>query len=133
MRRECFDFDLFLFLHNCARSMENLPLRLGDVVLLNQLCRRAGGYTPVTLAAALGVSKPMITARLNNLVRDGYVVRMPSPTDGRSVYIVPTKKSVEVIMKIEQLPLLKKIKEKMGVKNFDKFLELINIANDAIN
>lgn len=133
MKRECFDFDLFVFCHKCAHGIGKLPLRLGDIVLLNLLCRRAGVHTPATLATDLGVSKPMITARLNNLIRDGYVVRLPSPLDGRSVYIVPTKKSVDVIMKIEQLPLLKKIKEKMGVKNFDKFLEFINIANDAIN
>ena len=133
MKRECSGFDLFLFCHKCVRSMEKLPLRLGDIVLLSLLCRRAGGHTPATLAMDLGVSKPMITARLNNLIQDGYVVRLPSPTDGRSVYVMPTKKSLDVIMKIEQLPLLKKMKERMGAKNFDRLLELINLASDAIN
>ncbi len=126
-------FGLFLFCHNCARGMEKLPLRFGDIVLLHILCSRPGGHTPATLAADLGVSKPMITMRLNNLIQDGYVVRLPSPTDGRSVYVMPTKKATDVIAQIEQAPVLKKIKEKLGAKNFDKFLELINLANKAFN
>ena len=113
--------------------MEKLPLRFGDIVLLHILCGRPGGHTPATLAADLGVSKPMITVRLNNLIRDGYVVRLPSPTDGRSVYVMPTKKATDVIAQIEQAPVLQKIKGKLGAKNFDKFLELINLANKAFN
>jgi DNA-binding MarR family transcriptional regulator len=39
----------------------------------------------------MGVSRPMVTAHMSVLCDAGYVVRMASPDDGRSVYMLPTK------------------------------------------
>lgn len=133
MKKENFGVGVFVFCRACMRGMGEQSLPAGDIVLLNVLCTKPGGHTPATLAADLEVSKPMITARLNKLICDGYVVRLPSPTDGRSVYIMPTKKSTDIIAQIERAPVLTKIKGKLGIKNFNKFLELISLANDAIS
>ncbi len=133
MKKENVGVGVFVFCRACVRGMGEQSLRAGDIVLLNVLCTQPGVHTPATLAADLGVSKPMITARLNKLIHEGYAVRLPSPTDGRSVYIMPTKKSIDMIAQIEQASVLTKIKEKLGTKNFSKFLELISLANNAIS
>ena len=49
------------------------------------------------LAGMLNVSRPMVAAHLKALQHAGYITRVTSPDDGRSVYVLPTKKAREVI------------------------------------
>ncbi|MHA6299449.1 MarR family winged helix-turn-helix transcriptional regulator [Devosia sp. CAU 1758] len=43
-----------------------------------------------TLAERAGVEQPTMTATLNRMERDGLVVRMPNPEDGRSMLVALT-------------------------------------------
>ena len=59
--------------------------------ILGILCGVPGVHTTVSLADMLRVSRPMVASHLVALQRAGYVTRVASPEDGRSVYILPTK------------------------------------------
>ncbi len=126
------DAELMRFCRAYMRCVESGGVRVGDLMLLDVLCRCAGPHTPVTLADRFGVSKPMIAARLAGLERDGFIVRVPSPEDKRSVYIMPTKKCVDVMGRVEQSMGAQRIAKKMGEKKFERFMSLVVLANRAL-
>ena len=125
------DDELLSFCRVYLKKIAEADVRPGDMMLLRILCCGAGACTPATLATQMGVSKPMVTARLAVLMRAGYVVRVPSPVDGRSVYVLPTKKCIE-LMKNNRVGPLEKISKKMGQKKFERFLELVSVANSVL-
>ena len=77
-----------------------MPIRPSQMVLLEILCAMPGPHTPVMLADSMHVSRPMIAAHLAALVDSGYVSRVASPDDGRSVIILPTKRGANCIRNI---------------------------------
>ncbi|HEX7350887.1 MarR family winged helix-turn-helix transcriptional regulator [Brachybacterium sp.] len=44
------------------------------------------------LAVQLNITAPSVSALVDRLVRDGYVERMPHPSDRRSIAVVPTQR-----------------------------------------
>ena len=112
----------------------DMSIRPSEIRLLDILCRVGGPHTPVSLAKCLGVSRPMISAHLSRLVNMGLVVRMSSPDDGRSFYVVATKKGKNVILQVNQNvdSSLDVLRKKLGAKKFESLVKLIIQANQAM-
>ncbi len=112
----------------------DLPIRPSEMAVLDIICSVAGTHTPVSLAQRLGVSRPMITAHLNALIAAGMVVRVPSPEDGRSVYVMPTKCGMELVKKTNSENQHKQdlLKKKMSQKKYDAFIQLMALANRVL-
>lgn len=53
------------------------------------------GLTQKELAELAGIEQPTMAATLSRMKRDGLINTVPNPTDGRSVLLVLTKKSLE--------------------------------------
>lgn len=104
-----------------------LPIRNSEMNVLKIICTVAGPHTSVQLADALGVTKPMITTLINSMVDSGYVARVPSPEDGRSFYVMPTKKGRNLMGELQQKTdkFLLQIKSKIGEADFEMFIGLI--------
>ena len=104
-----------------------LPIRNSEMNVLKIICAVAGPHTSVQLADALGVTKPMITTLINSMVDSGYVARVPSPEDGRSFYVMPTKKGRNLMGELQQKTdkFLLQIKSKIGESDFEMFIGLI--------
>ena len=112
---------LLKFCREYMRVQPTVPIRFSQLSVLNVLCSTPGPHTPMMLAKVLGVSRPMIASHLSALQVAGLVVRMTSPDDGRSMYILPTKKINSNLAK------------KMGQKNFQTLLKLISQASDVLS
>ena len=65
--------------------------------VLNIITGTPGPHTPIMLAGALKVSKPMITAHLTSLMKKGYITKQPSLEDKRAYYILPTEKAYDLV------------------------------------
>lgn len=112
----------------------DLPIRPSEMGVLNIICSSAGPHTPVSVAQRLGVSRPMIAAHLNVLVSHGLVLRIPSPEDGRSFYIMPTKCGKDLFERVSNFERerLNAIESKLGQKKFAEFIRLVAAVNQVL-
>lgn len=71
-------------------------------ILLTVYCEN-GPHTVRGLAAALNISKPVVTRALNKLDQLRYVRRVPDHNDRRSVFIVQTEPGREFLGSVRQM------------------------------
>ena len=120
------------FIHNvdgCA------PIRDSQFMVLNIMCTKPGPHVPVSIAKELQVSKAMISNHVAALMARGLIVRMPSPEDGRSVYLMPSKRGRDLFNKIsgKNTEKMNLIKSHLGARNYETFIKLITQINQIID
>ena len=125
------NYELDLFCRAYMRANSGMPIRRSQMLVLEILCTMPGPHTPMMLADCMRVSRPMITAHLAALADLGYVSRVVSPDDGRSVIILPTKKGRKLYLEYlaTNQRLLSDLSQKMGIKKFESLIKLISLAN----
>lgn len=127
------NMEMVRFCRGFLRGVSDLPIRPSEFAVLEILCAVPGAHTPASLAEKLGVSKPMLSAHLSSLIRRGMVLRVPSPEDGRSTYVVPTKMGKELFKKYSvNSEKMNVLKSALGQKNFDRFVQLVVRANQIL-
>lgn len=127
------NMEMVRFCRGFLRGVSDLPIRPSEFAVLEILYAVPGAHTPASLAEKLGVSKPMLSAHLSSLIRRGVVLRVPSPEDGRSTYVVPTKMGKELFKKYSvNSEKMNVLKSALGQKNFDRFVQLIVRANQIL-
>lgn len=130
------DAEIMRFCRAVMRSVgDDMPIRASQFAVLNIMCTVPGPHVPAALADALHVSKAMISAHISALISHGLIVRVPSPDDGRSVYLMPSKRGRDLFNKIskQNADKMNRLKSQMGVKNFDTLVRLITTANQIID
>lgn len=127
--------DIASFCRVYMRACPTMSIRPSQMVLLEILCTTPGPHTPVMLADCMRVSRPMIAAHLAALADLGYVSRVASPDDGRSVIILPTKKGHKLYSEYitASQRFLSDLSQKMGVQKFENLVELIALANKFLS
>lgn len=115
-------------------SKNVLPIRPSEMGVLNIIAQREGLFTPLMIAELLEVSKPMITAHINNLEKKGYIIRQFSNNDKRSFFVIPTSKAKELVKTTNEKmnKMLSSLEEKLGEENFKTLLNLIEDATKIL-
>lgn len=126
---------LSIFAKNYMKLKKNLPIRPSEMGVLNIITQTEGLHTPVELAEKLGVSKPMITAHITSLEKNGYVTKSPCEQDKRAYYILPTEKASALVetAKNDLNAHLDQLANAMGQEEFDTFIRLANTANEILD
>ena len=75
-------------------AKKNVNSRINLTINEIHLCKK--GCTVSKLAAMLGVSKPSVTVMVNKLEKKGYLKKLSSPEDGRSVKVNLTREGAIV-------------------------------------
>lgn len=127
--------EILRFCRAIMREFGDMPIRASQFAVLNIMCTKPGPHMPIMLAETLGVSKAMISNHLAALMAQGLAVRVPSPEDGRSVYVMPSKRGKDLFDKIarENLRKIDMIKSQLGAKKFDTFIKLIAQVNQIVD
>ena len=107
---------------------KDLPIRPSEMGMLSIVTRRDGNFTPLMLAEMIGVSKPMIAAHIQALLKKGYICKETSGMDKRSFFVRPTEKGKALADEFEarQTEYLKTIESKLGEAEFDELIRLLN-------
>ncbi len=123
--------EIICFCRAYMRMQPSLPIRPSQMAVLEILCTTPGSHTPADIASAMCVSRPMVAAHLVALAEMGYISRVSSPDDGRSVYILPTKSGAKIYAEYVAANnrILDILSQKMGVKRFESFVKMITLAN----
>ena len=125
---------LSLFGKSYAELKKDLPIRPSEMGVLNIITETPGPHTPIMLAGALKVSKPMITAHLTSLANKGYITRQPSCADKRACYILPTEKARVLVAEAKEdlFRHLAQLEHGLGTERFDLLVKLAGEATDIL-
>jgi DNA-binding MarR family transcriptional regulator len=85
----------------CFKRLEEFDLLEGRFVAM-LLINDAGQLAPHELAAESGLTRASITSVIDNLEKKGYVVRLPSPYDRRSIFVKMTEEGEKVLEKVTE-------------------------------
>ena len=122
---------LSIFAKSYMELKKDLPIRPSEMGVLNIITQTPGPHTPLMLAGALKVSKPMITAHLTSLTDKGYITKQSSSEDKRAYYILPTEKARALVKcaKDDLYQRLDQLVDGMGEEQFDLLVKLAGEAN----
>ena len=125
---------LSMFSKNYMDLKKGLPIRPSEMAVLNIITQTPDLYTPVLLAELLCVSKPMITAHLSALSKNGYIMKQQSTEDKRAFYILPTEKALELVesAKVDLNQHLEQLIKGMGQDEFNHLVRLAGNANKIL-
>ena len=125
---------LSIFGKSYAELKKDLPIRPSEMGVLIIITETPGPHTPIMLAEALKVSKPMITAHLTSLINKGYITKQPSPEDKRAYYILPTEKAYALVQdaKEDLYWHLEQLENGLGEERFDLLVKLAGEATDIL-
>ena len=118
-----------------AKLKKDLPIRPSEMGVLNIIVQRDGLFTPLMIAELLEVSKPMITAHIFPCWRKkGYIYKEYSKQDGRSFYVKPTEKAVELVrMTGEKMDgYFRQIEAELGGESFSELLKTLEHTTEIL-
>lgn len=126
---------LSVFAKNYMDLKTGLPIRPSEMGVLNIITQTEKPHTPVILAQMLGVSKPMITAHISSLEKNGYITKTPCVQDKRAYYILPTEKGISLVneVKIDLIKHLNYLVDNMGQDEFETLVLLAEKANKILD
>lgn len=126
--------EVALFCRMALQQKLAVPIRHSDMGVLLYLESTHEEVTPAAVSSFMGISRPCTTALLKRLERDGYIVRCPSPTDGRRCTLSLTGKGTEALAGIhkEYSCVIQELKEQMGARRFSLFLEMIRESTEIL-
>lgn len=112
-------------------TKKDLPIRSSEMGLLILLCKSDKPVTPVMAADFFKVKKPMITPMVSNLLKHGYIEKIPSLEDKRSFSLKPTEKARILVddTYTEYMKTMELLSRKLGARDFDKLITLLEKAN----
>lgn len=120
-----------LFCRINMNTKRDLPIRSSEMGLLIRIVKDEGEHTPLKIADFFKVTKPMVTAMINSLVRMAYIVKVKSTLDQRSFVVKPTEKAVMIVNEayLEYYKNMQVLRTGLGDFEYDRFIELMEKAN----
>lgn len=123
-----------LFCRLNVNARVDLPIRSSEMGMLIYLCQDDIQATPMAVAAYFQVTKAMATNMATALVRQGYLQKIPSTTDHRQKYLVPTVKARTLVDSTYQkyFQSVQLIKDKLGPEQFAQLIHNLTLANQVL-
>ncbi|WP_139905168.1 MarR family winged helix-turn-helix transcriptional regulator [Clostridium thermarum] len=116
-------------------TKKGLPIKSSEMGVLIYVQKQNEGVTPLMISNFFQIAKPSVTAMVNELVRKGYLVKIPSPTDRRSYVLSITDKGIGLVTSTheEYFKSIALLEKKMGTKDFRTFIDLMEKANTILS
>lgn len=120
-----------LFCRLYINTKKDLPIRSSHMGLLILSVKHDSPVTPIEAAKFFKVKKPMVTAMVNSLEKEGYLTKQPSAIDRRSYLLIPTQKGIQLVEETycEYFSIMEALYRGMGEADFQKMLLLMEQAN----
>jgi DNA-binding MarR family transcriptional regulator len=113
----------------------DLPIRSSEMGVLIFTQKQSEPVTPLMISNFFRIAKPSVTSMVNALIKKDYLMKAPSATDGRSYTVSATDKGTELVESTynQYFRTMEILKEKMGSKEFNLFIDLIHKANNILS
>ncbi len=98
-----------------------------DILYLNIIVAHPNKYTSSQIADLLGITRPSVTQKINELYKKGYVVRTQSKNDKRVFYLSINEDNASIFddSAEEIIAAEKMLIEKYGDENFNQFVQML--------
>ena len=123
-----------LFCRLQMNTKMDIPIRPSQMGVLIFIQREETSVTPLMISDFFKMSKPSVSSILTALAKQDYIMKEPSPIDGRS-YTVKTTLSGEKLVKTtfkEYLKSVEYLHRRMGKSEFNQLISLIDTANGIL-
>ncbi len=123
-----------LFCRININAKKSLPIRSSEMGLLIFLVEEECEHTPLKISEFFKVTKPMVTAMVNSLIKKEYVTKVPSLIDKRSFILKPTEKAIALVKEAfeEYHKNMQLLIDELGNEKFEHLIELLNEANEIL-
>lgn len=113
----------------------NIPIRPSEMGALIYVVRSEEPVTPLMISSFFGISKPSVTDMINSLIIKDYLIKTQSDLDKRSFIVSATTRGYELVETEfkEYVKNLELLKRKMGYKEFELFIEMLEKANKVLS
>lgn len=95
-------------------------------------CNMNGTCTASKLAELLNVSKPGVTLKLNELLRQGLITKTPDPNDKRKNYLTVNEEAIPQykVFRRQDSEAIKRITDRYTMEEIGKFCEIQDIISE---
>jgi DNA-binding MarR family transcriptional regulator len=123
---------MFCRLH--LNTRRNIPIRPSEMGVLIYTQKQSIPVTPLMISQSFKIAKPSVTAMVNALIKNDYLLKEPSTIDKRSYTLKTTEKGNKLldVTFVEYIKSMELLKEKMGDSKFNQFIELMQVANSIL-
>jgi len=113
---------------------KDLPVRSSEMGVLIYTTKQIEDVTPLMISQFFQITKPSVTSMVNSLIKQDYLVKTPSSTDGRSYTVSVTTKGRKLVETTydEYFSAMALLEEKMGEVDFKLFVQLVLRANEIL-
>lgn len=124
-----------LFCRMHMNTKRDIPIRPSEMGVLIFVQKQETPVTPLQISNFFKIAKPSVTAMVNALIRQQYLLKTPSATDGRSYTVSITDKGNELVATTfdEYIRSMELLKKGMGNEKFGEFIEYIQMANRILS
>lgn len=115
-------------------TKKDLPIRSSEMGLLIFIFKNEKPVTPIMAANFFKVKKPMITTMVANLLKHGYIEKIPSCEDKRSFSLNPTIKGRKMVddTYTEYIKTMALLQQELGINSFSNLIMLLEKANTIL-
>ncbi|WNS43976.1 MarR family transcriptional regulator [Paenibacillus sp. MMS20-IR301] len=124
-----------LFCRQQMQVKKGIPVRSSEMGVLIYIEKQEEPVTPLLVSSFFRISKPSVTVMINSLVRQQYLQKAASPTDGRSYTVSLTAAGRELVESTaaEYFRSMEQLEEQMGSADFGRFIDLMQQATEILS
>lgn len=114
------------------RQFVDKNITYNSLLYLELIFSMNGKCTASKIAELLYVSKPAVTLKINELIRQGLVTRTVAPDDRRKHYLSVNEEAVPKykVYRRQDNEVIKRITEKYSPGDIQKFCEMLDIVSE---
>ena len=123
-----------MFCRLYMNTKRSIPIRSSEMGVLIFAYKQTRSVTPLMISQFFQITKPSVTSIIRVLIKNDYLIKEPSETDGRSYTLKITEKGVNLVEQtfVEYYKSIELLKDSMGENSFTQFIELIQLANSIM-
>lgn len=123
-----------LFCRLNMHAKRDLPIRSSEMGVLIFTQKQDQPVTPLMISQFFKIKKPSVTTMVNALVDAGYLIKVPSLSDGRSytLELTPTGYALLEVTFESYFKTMDVLKTKMGSDAFGQMVGLMDKANQIL-
>lgn len=113
-------------------GLDDGSISYNSLMYLEIIYSMHGRCTPARLSRMLNISKPGVTAKINELERMNLIVRTPDPEDGRQVRLAINEEALPKyrIYRRQDEEAIRTITERFSKEDVEKFSEMLRIMTE---
>jgi DNA-binding MarR family transcriptional regulator len=123
-----------MFCRTYMHIKRDIPIRSSEMGVLIYISKETGLVTPLSISKFFRITKPSVTSLVTSLLKQDYLIKLPSELDKRSYTLCLSIKGKHLVESTfsEYSNTVALLEEKMGDLKFMQMIELMNLANQIL-